>query len=153
MSGFSPQFSGLMLPPKALINASSAAGAAADLTVGAGTLPGCKLALSGALVAGVLSTVLDLSGPGVVSFSACASVDATARTHRLKCTIDGVVVFDFTTASVSAANRGIYLVGTIVGAGFPGLSLVPFNQSFKLEYASSLTETDKTNHFFQYRMG
>ena len=138
--------------PTSIINSTSTAGSP-QVVVG---LPadeqGLKSSASGILTADVLSTVLNLTGSGVFTFVSCQSVDATARTHRFKLTIDGVVVYDSETASTGSTGKGIILIGTLASAAYPGLSLVPFNTSFKLEYASDLTETDKTRYHYQYWM-
>ena len=150
------QFAGGPRPPKVLINSTSTTGSTPDtIVLIAFNTPGIKRTSSGVLTAATLATVLTITGSGVVNFVACEAVDATSRTHRYKCTIDGVVVYDATTTA-AGANSGIVLIGShLVGSGatYPGIMLdqIPFNSSFLLEYASSLSETNKTTHFLKYR--
>lgn len=151
------QFMGGARPPKQLINRTSAGGISADEVGPAGpsVMRVAKAALTGALTADTLSTVLSLTGAGSVGFVACTSVDATSRTHRFKLTIDGVVVYDAAVLETTSTSRGIQLIGatTSLGGAFaPVFDPVPFNTSFLLEYASSLTETANTNIYYNYRM-
>lgn len=142
----------LNAPPTSIVNAFSANGAT-PITFGAVLQSELKVVLSGALTANVLATVLSLTGRGVVSWAAAAAVDATSRTHRLKITIDGTVVFDATTAAAAAANAGCLAIGSLVTNNIMVPDNVPFNTSFLMEYASSITETGKTNFSYKYRMG
>lgn len=112
------------------------------------------LAATGALSAGVLATVLSLSGRGAISFLACSGVDTTARTHRLKVTLDGVVIFDATTASTSNAGSvlaaiGFFIPSSTVNAA-PIFEPLVFNSSLLVEYASSVTETAKSIIAYRY---
>lgn len=112
------------------------------------------LAATGALTAGTLATVLSLSGKGAISFLACGGVDVTARTHRLKVTLDGVVIYDGTTASTT--NSGAVLA--VIGSFAPSATTTPvivfeplvFNSSLLVEYASSVTETAKSVIAYRY---
>ena len=105
-------------------------------------------ALTGALTAATLATVLSVSGRGVLSFAACASVDATSRTHRMKITIDGTVIYDATTAATTNVADWLIPVGSIANHTTlsPGVIYEPFtyNTSLLIEYASSLGETGKS---------
>ena len=153
------QFIGSSRPPTSIVNATSTTGSTPDL-YGAGAAAtitsAVKVAYSGALTANTLATVLSLTGQGVVLLAGCGSVDATSRTHRFKLTIDGVVVYDATTTAAAAIYKGIVVIGTLVnnnGSYFIfGLDAVPFNSSFLLEYASSVSETAKTLFNYMYRM-
>jgi len=117
---------------------------------------GAKAVTSGALSAGVLTTVLNLSGPGVLYIAAAESNDATSRTHRLKLTLDGVVVFDATTDAVTAAALGQCAVGNAVLAATYLCQIqdqpVTFQTSCLLEYASSVGETGKTILRYKYTL-
>ena len=152
MSGLS-QFTGGARVPKVLINSTSTTGSTAQV-INASQPAGAnaKNVLSGAVVANTLKTIVSLTGSGVVNVFSCSGQDATARTHRLTCTIDGVVVYDATTASVAAVNSGIGLIGAASGTGLvPSYDQIVFNSSFLVEYASSLSETDKTMFGYIYR--
>ena len=120
-----------------------------------GYAPGIKTVLSGALTANTLATILSLSGTGVVSFVAAESVDATSRTHRIKITLDGVVVFDATSAAVATVQAVCPVIGAITNATGTATSVVTFeplafNASLLIEYASSVTETDKSAIGYRY---
>ena len=152
------QFIGSSRPPTSIVNATSTTGSTPDL-YGAGAAAtitsAVKVAYSGALTANTLVTVLSLTGQGVVLFAGCGSVDATSRTHRFKLTIDGVVVYDATTAAATAIYKGILVIGIMnLGSVYllPVPDAVPFNSSFLLEYASSVSETAKTLFNYMYRM-
>ena len=146
------QFVGGSRPPRAIINVFSTNGSAQANINSAFPNTGCKVVASGACIAATLKTVLSLSGSGVVNFFGASGIDATARTHRLKCTVDGVVVFDSTTASSASANFGLMLVGFMNNSGVPLFyDQIPYSASFLVEYASSLGETDKTNFAYLYR--
>jgi hypothetical protein len=111
-----------------------------------------KNVLTGALTANTLSTVLSVTGSGVVNCLSASGVDATSRTHRLKITIDGVVALDVTSTAIAAANKGIDAIGTSLNAGtYLIFDQIPFNTSFLVEYASSVTETGKTTISYLYR--
>ena len=105
---------------------------------------------SGALTAGTLKTVLSITGPGAVNYLAINKIDATSRTVRLKVTIDGIAVFDVTSAANTTANNGLIAVGSVVDTTWLQLGEVTFNASLLVEIASSLSETDKLNIFTIY---
>ena len=106
-----------------------------------------KEVLSGALTANTLATVLSLTGPGEVPLLTSYTKDATVRTVRTVVIVDGVTVFDFTSASSGVANRGAIVAGQV--AGGPGAYYVThgnpirFSVSLVVQQASNLTETDK----------
>jgi hypothetical protein len=141
------QFFGSQRPPKTIINGANAAAATCTNIYSLSTSP-AKPTLSGSMTAATLKTALSLTGQGTVSYVALRANDATARTVRLKITIDGVVVFDpGVSASNSTAGRGITAVGATISDGTSlqtGVVLHPmyYNSSFLVEIASSLTETD-----------
>lgn len=152
MSGLS-QFVGGSRPPATLVQVNAVA-AWASLT-GINTVNSAayaKVILSGALTANTLATVLSVTGSGSLQYLSIKCEDATARTLRLELTIDGVVVYDFTSASISAAQGG----GVIVGNGAAGgvsaaLEDMRFNASLLVKIASNLTETDKVSVGVRYR--
>ena len=103
-----------------------------------------KEVLSGALTANTLATVLSLTGPGEVPLLTSYTKDATVRTVRTVVIVDGVTVFDFTSASIGVANRGAIVAGQVAGSfyvaqGHP----IRFSVSLVVQQASNLTETDK----------
>ena len=115
-----------------------------------------KSVLTGALTANTLATVLSLSGKGAIDFLACQSWDATSRTHRMKVTLDGVVIFDATSGAVASYAKYLPVIGSLVNlsASAQSMSVVPqplmFNTSLLVEYASSITETAKTYLSYNY---
>lgn len=157
MSVASQFFGGGAKPPVLIVNGTSTNGSPPDFVGPSNPLQifGVKKTVSGALTADALTTVLSLTGSGHVGFMACTGADATSRMHRLKMTVDGVVVFDGKTAAATAANVGISLIGSAVSIGTNyGVAAEPvhFKVSLLIEYASSVTETAKTNFYYSYRM-
>lgn len=112
--------------------------------------------LSGALTANTLATMLTVNGPGVLTFAGVRVNDATARTVRLQLTMDGTVVFDSTSASISTSGHGIIAVGynidttTGTSTASTGPQALPFASSLVLKIASSITETDKISALYSY---
>ena len=98
----------------------------------------------GELVAGDLSPVYSATGSGVINFLAAYSNDSTARTIRLKLTLDGGVVYDKTSASSTSSGAGLNPIG-IWNQSTTTLALEPiaYNESILIEVASSLSETNK----------
>lgn len=114
-----------------------------------------KTVTSGSTTAGVLKTVLSLSGSGVISFLAMASANSTSRTHRLKVTLDGVVIFDATTAATANTTFVFSAIGCVVNAvagsySAPNFEPLSFNTSLLIEYADSLSETDGAYLAYRY---
>lgn len=136
--------------PSLIVNGFSTTGVVAQ---NMGGVSNAKLVLSGALTAGVLATVLSVAGGGELNLVAATSVDATSRTVRLKITLDGVVVFDSTTAAVAVAGNGLVAVGlggSATGSQIWDSQKVAFNSSCLVEVASSLTETNKVQAHLNY---
>ena len=100
--------------------------------------------------------MLTISGAGVLKFAGVQSLDTTSRTLRLKITLDGVVVFDATSAAtivsyamqVGVGDMTVYASAT--PSFMPGLERVPFNVSCLVEIASSLSETDRLASLLAY---
>lgn len=139
------QFIGGSRPPKTIVNSSSSGTLLASIGVNA------KSIASGATTADVLKTMLSISGAGAVKFLCLKKVDATPRTLRLKVTIDGVTVFDATSASDTNANYGLLAVGSNIDSAWPQLESVAFNSSLLVEAASSVaSETDKLTLYTIY---
>lgn len=148
--------SALLATPRTIVNGNSAGSPSGwEIAVGPSSLGAYKSTLSGALTLNTLATMLTVGGGGVLSYLAVSSVDATARTLRLQLTLDGIIVFDTTSASISTANIGIVAVGAAqaYSATVPnGLYAqeIPFN-SMVVKIASSLSETDKVYWHIAYR--
>ena len=109
-----------------------------------------KEVLSGALTANTLATVLSLTGPGEVPLLTSYTKDATVRTVRTVVIVDGVTVFDFTSASIGVAKRGAIVAGELaaVASGSAAYFVaqgnpIRFSVSLVVQQASDRTETDK----------
>jgi len=114
----------------------------------------CKEILSGALTATTLATVLSVTGAGVIGVVAIVPVDSTSRTIRLQVVIDGVTVFDSTSTTMATTFQGAYAIGSVSTASTYSWACdeqIPFNSSFVVKVASSLTETDKVKIGVRYR--
>lgn len=116
------------------------------------TVPGAAYVSSGALTAGTLATMLSVTGKGALTYLGIQSMDATSRTHRVRITIDGTVVFDATSAPHTTANGVGYVHGHYNDASKQKIEGTPllYDSSLLVEYASSLTETNKTRLAYTY---
>jgi len=148
------QFVGGTRPPAAIVNAFSTSGftvtsvARPDLQA---TNSGARSVLSGSMpTAATLYTILNIAGAGAIDFLAAWTTDATSRTVRVQLTLDGVVVFDSTSAAIAITLSGF----TVLGGNANGLALlepVNFRQSCLVRVASSLgSETDKLGIGYKY---
>lgn len=89
--------------------------------------------------AGVLKTVIAITGGGVLKLLSVIKGNNTAKTVRIRVTIDGVVVFDSTTGGITRTQAGIQVVGFIAN-NTSTYEQVPFYESLLVEVASSVTE-------------
>lgn len=137
------QFTGGWRVTRSIINAYSSGGASVGSLGGGFTKP----VLSGALTAATLKSLLTLSGAGELGYLDVRSTDATARTIRCQVKVDGLIVFDATTGTISASQNGMLIVGELGGspsfAPSPTGLPIRWNSSLEVLVASSLTETDK----------
>jgi len=113
-------------------------------------------AASGAMTANTLKTALSVTGRGRVNWLGAYSADATARTIRIKVTVDGVAVTDQTVAT-STAGHGLCAIGGGTGGNLtsnPSMTFQPvdFRTSLLVEISSTLTETDKMNTAWNYEV-
>ena len=160
MSSLSQFTGGSGIRPKGLFNGASVGAGGWDNEVAINSsnrgLPPSQVAFgtTGALTAATLVTALSLSGQGAISLLGCAGVDTTSRTHRLKITLDGVVVYDATSDAFTTAGSCLMAIGgfTPNASTFasPLYESLVFNTSLLVEYASSLTETAKSIVFYRY---
>lgn len=99
--------------------------------------------LSGAMTLNTLKSFLNVSGTGgEMPLLTVRTNDATARTIRVKLTIDGVV-YDFTSASIAVSGTGVILAGSNSSANPSFTPSIKWKSTFVIEIASSVTETDK----------
>ena len=108
--------------------------------------------VSGALTANTLVDLINESGSaGEISHLAIASNDASARTLRVVVTIDGVVIFDRTSASFSSSNTGIFLAGNFNPVIVSSLPPIKYSTSKRVQYASSNNETGKFTTYLAFQ--
>lgn len=154
MSAFEQFYgSGLTQTPKVLINNFSTTNWT-PITCNTTTAQyfGFKSTLSGAMTANTLTTVLSVTGGGVLNILGAIANDTTSRTIRMKLTLDGVVVFDSTSSAITTAAMGGFCVGQGEQATVTAFyDAIPFTSSCLFEVASSLTETDKLTFYTRYR--
>jgi hypothetical protein len=147
-------FSGGSAPPRQIINSHSTSPFMVNNAVTQGF--GLKKILSGATTASVLKTVLTVSGRGEISYLAFGSVDTTARVIRGKLTIDGVVVFDSTSATpIVVAGSGACILGSASNAinGIVAFDKVSYVSGFTMEVSSSVaTETNGVEAAIAYKI-
>ncbi len=107
---------------------------------------------SGACTAATLKTVLSVTGRGALTYLDVGVKDTTSRTSRLRVTIDGTVVYDKTNSAGTLAKIVVALgsmTDVLGGQGVDGTPLL-FDSSMLIEYASSLTETNKASIGYIY---
>ena len=137
------QFGG-QRPTRSITNGFSSSGWAGVSSVSA---IGGRALLSGALTANTLKTIFSATGGGVIHSLVVRSQDATSRTIRARLTLDGVVVFDSTSAAIATTNAGGLIVGGAIGANL-SQSVAVFANTAVFEIASSLSETDTIQTFY-----
>lgn len=112
-----------------------------------------KVVLSGATTAATLKTILSLSGKGCISLLAVCGADITSRTHRMKVTLDGVVIFDATSAAITVIGNFCVPIGSLIPHS-NYFTVIPenllFNTSLLIEYAGSLSETNGASIAYRY---
>lgn len=142
--------------PKLIVNLCSD-GASDWISMG-GAGANSKLLMSGALTANTFKTALLITGAGELNSIALQALDSTARSIRLRVTLDGVVVFSPPATAVSGAGYGLRAVGQSnkfgVSQSFPqeAFEAVPFSATALIEIMSSLTETDKLGLLAAYKV-
>ena len=138
--------------PTSVVNGYSTNGWA---TTSFGSTIWAKSVLTGACTAATLKTILSITGAGQLNFVGIRTGDATARTVRVRITLDGVVAIDTTSASISTSGVGAPILGMIDPSASPNgwpAQTASFASSCLIEFASSLTETDKCNFFLAYKV-
>lgn len=128
-----------------IVNYFSSGGVSSAWNLQAAESTNSREVLSGALTAGTLATVLSVTGAGEVPWLGAYTKDGTSRTVRARVTVDGVVVFDATSAAITVSGQGLMVCGVEPTASRYTQSPVPvrFFNSLLVEVASSLTETGK----------
>lgn len=141
------------LKPKSIVTEQLAPNSSFGSTVN--HIRGYKV-MSGACTANTLKTILSVTGRGAISKLFLAAMDQTSRTHRIKITIDGTVIYDSTSAADSTQNVAP-VIGNVSYTDFSTNVVMDmdefplfFDYSLLVEYATSLTETDKTRIGYIY---
>lgn len=93
-----------------------------------------KVVTPATAVGGTLHTAFSLTGRGRLALLAVRTNNATAKTLRAKLTVDGVVIIDHTTGSISTSGNGFFLAD-------PSSGPIEFRNSCLLEVCSSIVET------------
>ncbi len=137
---------------KFIYNQFTAAGWAADNSIT--PVVGARQALSGALTANTLVDLINESGSaGQIDQISVFTVDTTSRTIRIVITVDGAVILDATSSTITSANTGGWWAGvrgTSLGSSIQ-LPPIKYTNSIRVQYASSLTETDKIRTNLAYQ--
>lgn len=141
MSFVSQVLGGAIQATKNLYNACSTAGYTAITTIG--QIQSSSVSASGALTANTLADLINESGSaGYLSQLSIFANDATSRTLRIVITVDGTVIYDKTSAAITAVSSGAVLAGSAQNS-FAPLPPIYYTNSIRVQYASSLTETGK----------
>ena len=130
-------------PPTAILNFYSSGSVSSGASIASAGASNTREVLAGAgYTANRLQTVITHTGRGCVNLLTAYSKDSTARTIRVRVTIDGAVVFDATSSSIATLNHGMVPIGSHTGGGsaFLEFQRVEYNESLLVEVASSLTE-------------
>ena len=142
-SNMFPSSTGSLISTRSIVNAFSIAGYTTR-TVQDYTTVGAIATLSGALTSATLKTMLSISGSGgTISLLTIKAVDVTARTMRVKITVDGIVAYDATCASSTTANNGAVIAGLFSSSTPLAMNSIYWRSTLLIEIASSLSETDK----------
>lgn len=146
-----PLFSAGSGPIATIVNRFSAGGAAVGASISNSTNQNAKTTASGALTSATLATIHNITGRGRLNLLTAYVADTTSRTVRIVLTIDGTVVFDATSSAITIPGDGMVAVGVVTSAsGALEFQPIDFQQSMKVEIASSLTETDKVTVGINY---
>ena len=110
---------------------------------------------TGACAAGVLKTIFSASG-GRLRLNALVlkQNDTSVRNHRLRITIDGMVILDETFANNTSNTYAWVAVGQVVVGTSSSVMFQPIDasRSILVEYASSTTESDKASIHLNYEV-
>ena len=126
----------LSRPPTAIINKYSSGGTGDFLHVS--TLGG-KQVNTAAMSANVLTQLINLTGPGVVSQLVVYNNSGTSTNDRTQVIIDGTIVYDSVVAN-AGSNYGVYVIGKCSSNNAGGGAVyndICFNTSFVLKVSSN----------------
>ena len=137
----------LSRPPTAIINKYSSGGTGEQINVS--TLGG-KVVNTGTLSANVLTQLINLTGPGVVSQLVVYNSSGTVVNNRTQVIIDGTIVYDSVVTNSgygSGSGYGVYVIGKCSNDTTGGGAVyndICFNTSFVLKVSSNMSGTDVT---------
>ena len=144
------QFLGGNGPVASIQNGGASSVGALNTAVAIGNL---YTALSGDLgSAGTLATALEATGRGRLLLAGLYTMDATSRTLRMKITVDGVAIIDVTSAAIANSGSGIVPLGSISASLGICYHPIDYTASLKIEFASSIDETDKQTVFWLHEV-
>jgi len=139
-SNMFPASTGALKSTRTIVSKYSINGAA-GVTVTANTA--AISTLSGVMTLNTLKSFLSVSGSGgEMPLLTIRTNDATARTIRVKLTIDGVP-YDITSASISSSGNGLVLAGSVAASTIYYTPPIRWKSTLVIEIASSASETDK----------
>lgn len=110
---------------------------------------------SGLVTANVLKTALSVSGAGQLNWLGVYSTNSTSKTIRVKVTIDGVAIRDYTSAAIAVTNRGFTVIGTGVyttNDQAVNFQPCPFNTSLLVEFTTDIGETNGVTIAWNYEL-
>lgn len=137
-------FKGANGPVASIINAFSAGGVStSSLAAGSGALA-VTAASAYSATPGTLQSVISHTGRGRLNALNIYATNVTPRTLRLKLTIDGTVVFDATSNSVSASGSGMFVVGVLTTSTVI-YQPIDYQESLLIEVASSVASDAAAN--------
>lgn len=133
-------------PVATIVNGFSAGGTSTTSVAASAAQATVEVQAAGAYSAtpGTLQTLLAHTGRGRINLLTVYAKNATARTLRLKLTIDGVAIFDATSNSVSASATGMVVVG-VYGSAVNEFQPIDYNESLLIEVASSVASDAAAN--------
>lgn len=139
-----PLFKGNSGPIASIVNFFSSGGTASTQSISASYVSNMKEKLYGsAMTANTLYEFYSFTGRGRLNALSAYTIDSTARTIRVKVTIDGTVIYDATSSSISTSGYGVVPVGVVSNSGALVFQPVEWQTSCLIEVATSVTETDK----------
>ena len=136
-------------PVASIINAFSAGGTSVTSLSSGATTGSLTVNAGGAYsgTPGTLQTIISHTGRGRVNVLNAYATNATARTIRVKITVDGTVVFDATSASVSASGAGMKIIGSLDSSAVV-YQPIDYQESLLIEAASSVGSDAAANIAF-----
>jgi len=144
--------------PKKLYNAYSTNGASLQIL---NNPPPGTLVISGGQTANVLQTILSVTGSGTISYLQVALSNQFASGLNMRCqlTLDGVIVFDSTSANTTTSSQGyLYgmdIIGLTTGSTAGGLNMalepITFQKSMSIAVCSSWASANSVNAAIIYK--